>query len=41
MSTTLSIAVWDDRVSTTFDFKRKLLIVKADGGRGECRMRPL
>ena len=33
MNTTLAIAVWDDRVSTTFDFARNLLIVEADGGR--------
>ena len=32
MNTTLAIAVWDDRVSTTLDFARNLLIVEADEG---------
>lgn len=30
---TLAIPVWDDMVSTTFDFARKLLVVETDGGK--------
>lgn len=30
---TLGIAVWDERVSTTLDFARRLLVVEVDGGR--------
>ncbi len=37
MITTIAIPVWNDRVSTTFDFARKLLLVEADGGRDVSR----
>ena len=37
MNTTLGIPVWDDQVSTTFDFARKLLIVAAEGEREVSR----
>ena len=37
MNTTLAIPVWDDQVSTTFDFARKLLIVAAAGEREVSR----
>ena len=37
MNTTLAIPVWDNQVSTTFDFARKLLVVEADGGREVSR----
>jgi len=37
MNTTLAIPVWNDRVSTTFDFARKLLVVEADGEREVSR----
>jgi predicted Fe-Mo cluster-binding NifX family protein len=33
MNTTVAIPVWEGKVSTTFDFARKLLVVEADGGR--------
>jgi len=37
MNTTLAIPVWDDRVATTFDFARGLLVVEADGEREVSR----
>jgi len=37
VKTTLAIPVWDDQVSTTFDFARKLLIVEANGEREVSR----
>ena len=33
VNTTLAVAVWEDRVSTTLDFARRLLIVEIDEGR--------
>ena len=33
MKTTIAIPVWNDQVSTTFDFARKLLVVEAEAGR--------
>ncbi len=33
MNTIIAIPVWEDQVSTTFDFARKLLIVEAEGAR--------
>jgi len=37
MNTTLAIPVWDDRVATTFDFARRLLVVEVDGRREVSR----
>jgi len=37
VSTTLAIPVWEDQVSTAFDFARKLLVVEADGKREVSR----
>ena len=37
MSITLAIPVWNDQVSTTFDFARKLLVVEANGEREVSR----
>ena len=31
VNTTLAIPIWNDQVSTTFDFAGKLLVVEADG----------
>jgi predicted Fe-Mo cluster-binding NifX family protein len=33
MSTTVAIPVWNDQVSTTFDFARRLLVAETEGGR--------
>ncbi len=33
MNTIIAIPVWEDQVSTTFDFARKLLLVEAVGER--------
>jgi len=33
VKTTLAIPVWNDQVSTTLDFARKLMVVEADGAR--------
>jgi predicted Fe-Mo cluster-binding NifX family protein len=33
MKTTVAIPVWDDQVSTTVDFARRLLVVEAEGER--------
>jgi len=37
VSTTLAIPVWNDHVSTTFDFAGRLLVVEADGEREVSR----
>lgn len=37
MNMTLAIPVWEEQVSTTFDFARRVLIVKANGGREVAR----
>ena len=33
MMTTVAIPIWNDKVSTTFDFSEKLLIVELESGR--------
>ena len=33
MSTTVAIPIWNDQVSTTFDFSEKILIVETESGR--------
>jgi len=37
VNVTLAIPVWDERVSTTLDFARRLLVVGTDGGREVSR----